>query len=193
MELKENNTCSRKISIFINKLELMYIYYVHQQYDGGCLRRLQFAFDWMNFNNLYVRNHHNISRCEKVIFFLIGKPPNKIIILFDIFDDKRLKMRFLLLRLNIVPFPSPPPPPPLNLSQTWCTSCDKCHTAGNMFIIACDVTFENFLWLAVNNDVCKGIYITYSSQAPYKLLHKSRSNKWLEKRFSKGLLQIRIS
>ena len=30
-----------------------------------------------------------------------------------------------------------------------------------MYIIACDVnTFAKFLWSAVNNDVCKGIYVT---------------------------------
>ena len=56
--------------------------------------------------------------------------------LFDIFVDKRLKISFLLLILNIAPFYKPK------------ISCDKFHAVGNMFIITCDVVQNSccLLW-----------------------------------------------
>ena len=69
--------------------------------------------------------------------------------LFDIFVDKGLEFRFLLLKRNIGPFNNSKIS--VKHDKSYATNF---HAVGNMYIIACDVnTFAKFLWSAVNNSV----------------------------------------
>ena len=73
--------------------------------------------------------------------------------LFDIFVDKGLKIKFLLLKLNIAPF---------NNSQSNMINLMRQIPRGRKYV-------NNNLWCkylceipvsAVNNGICKGIYAT---------------------------------
>ena len=59
-----------------------------------------------------------------------------------------------------------------------------------MYIIACDVnTFAKSLWSAVNNSVCKGIYVTTRFRPLINCrINKGRTSIWKE--FSNGLFLL---
>ena len=100
--------------------------------------------------------------------------PMKRTFLFDIFVNKGLRIKFLLFKLNIAPFYNP------KISVEHDKSYATNSSRLGMYIIACDVnTFAAFLWSAVNNGVCKGIYVAIRLRPLINCrINQGRTSNW---------------